>query len=344
MIWVIKMNTTKNQFIVVTPHHATMIRDNHVVQDTNSDVGRRQLGMNLPITRIVVHSQIHPEHMTVVSRHIFDLTTPGRNTLTDRMVDSQRSKYDSSSESESEPSSRHTNRRKSTGGPRRNESRSRDYSSDGVRDNGNSHHDWADTLRNKGGEILMQAALPLIAAGAAEALRSRKTPGEWKGDKGKRVAKAAVTDGLIKRDPNKSHAHHIVDTTVSGLKEGHPTHEEMSDIQRRASGSRSLSNFKKVAAASALAFAGIELYDRYGHSRSRNDSEGYKDASSGLKKRSQSVSDDRNRRERSFDPEERNYRTPRGHSKDDRSDNRETYCGRDRGYRAQRCPSESDED
>ncbi|KAJ5706537.1 hypothetical protein N7488_006338 [Penicillium malachiteum] len=338
------MITTKNQFIVTTPHRANMIRDNHVVQDTNSDVGRRQLGMNLPITRIVVHSQIDPEHMTVVSRHMFDFTTPGRNTLTDRLVDYQGSKYDSSSESESEPSSRRTNRRKSTGGTPRNNRRDRDYSCDRVRDNGNSHHDWADTLRNKGGEILMQAALPLIAAGAAEALRSRKKPGEWKGDKGKRVAKAAITDGLIKRDPNKSHAHHIVDTTVSGLKEGHPTHEEMSEIQRRAGGSRSLSNFKKVAAASALAFAGIEIYDRYGHSRSRNESEGDKDASSGLRKQSQSVSDDRNRRKGSFDPGERKYRSPRGHSRDDRLDNRGTYYHRDRSLRASRNPSESDED
>ncbi|KAJ5716727.1 hypothetical protein N7493_008638 [Penicillium malachiteum] len=338
------MNTMKTRFIKTTPHRVIMARDNHAVQDKNSDVGHRQLGVNLPITWILVRSRIDLERMTVVSRSILDSTILCKHKLSDRLVDSQQSKYDSSSESEPEHSSRHTNRRKSTGGAPKNNRRERDCSCDRVRDNSKSHHNWSDSLRSKGGEILMQAALPLIAAGAAEALRSRKKPGEWKGDKGKQVMKAAVTDGLIKRDPNKSHAHHIVDTTVSGLKEGRPTHEEMSEIQRRAGESRPLSNFKKIAAASALAFAGMEIYDRYGHSRSRKESEGYKDGSSGLKKRSQSVSDDRNRGRGSFDTVESHYRTPRGRLRGDRADHREVYDGRDRGVRAPRYPSDSGED
>ncbi|KAJ5633470.1 hypothetical protein N7490_009809 [Penicillium lividum] len=251
---------------------------------------------------------------------------------------SQRSKRDSSSESGR--SSRHKNRSKSTGGAPRNDHHDRYRSRDGGRDNGNHDRGWADRLRDKGGELIVQAALPLIAAGAAEALRSRKEPGEWKGEKGKHVMKAAVTNGLINKDPNKPHTHHIVDTTVSGLKEGHPTREEISQIQRRADGSHTLSNLKKIAAASALVFAGKEIYDRYDRSRSQNRSQGYEDDSYGSKKRSQSVSDDFNHGMGSLDLEESDYRRPQSKYGDDRLDHWESYSGRDRNNRVWDYPSD----
>lgn len=148
----------------------------------------------------------------------------------------------------------------------------------------------------------MHAALPLVAAGAAEALRTRKEPGEWKGDKGKHVLTAAVTNGLVNKEPGKPPKHHIMDTTLRGLQEGAPSREERAELQRRLGGSSTTSNLKKVAAAGAVAFAGKELYDRYG--RSRSVARDYSDDRYRSKRRSQSVSDDRNYRVKSPDYEE----------------------------------------
>lgn len=261
----------------------------------------------------------------------FDSITTCNIVLTGRLVDNQRPKRDSSSESDR--SSRLRNRRKSTGGALRDDHHDRYRSRDGGRTDNKNNRGWADSLRDKGGQLIVQAALPLIAAGAAEALRSRKEPGEWRGEKGKYVMKAAVTNGLINKNPDKSSSHHIVDTTVSGLKEGHPTREEISEFQRRAGESRTLSNLKKIAAVSALAFAGKEIYDRYDRSRSQKRSQGYEDDNYGSKKRSQSVSDDLNREMGSLGLDEGDYRRPRSKYRDDRSDHWEHYPGHYREYR-----------
>lgn len=244
------------------------------------------------------------------------------------LIDSQRPRYES--ESESDRSYRQSNRRKSTTGAPRDVYSDRSRSRDGSDSDDSRNHDhrgWAHSLRDKGGQLIVQAALPLLAAGAAEALRSRKQPGEWKGDKGKHVVKTAVTNGLMNRDPSKPHAHHILDTTVSGLKDGHPTRDEMSEIQRRAGG-RTVSNAKKVAAAGAIAFAGMEIYDRYARPRSLKRSDTFDDNFAGPKTRSRSASDDFNRRRDSLRLDEDSHRPPRSQYTDDQSDRRRIYHGR----------------
>ncbi|KAJ5108297.1 hypothetical protein N7456_004972 [Penicillium angulare] len=244
---------------------------------------------------------------------------------------------DGYSSSESSRSSRHQNRRKSTGGSSRGSGyhdrhRSRDRGhSDSESEEDHSENDrdqgHGSFLRDKGGQLLMQAALPLLAAGAAEALRSRKQPGEWKGDKGKHVLTTAVTNGLLNRDPSKPQHRHIMDTALPGLREGAPTREELDGLRHRAGGSRTSSNLKKVAAAGAVAFAGKELYDRYGRSRSQARGQDYNDDSYRSKKRSQSVSDDRRRRNDSRDREEYDYQRRL------RDRHRESHSPRDRDYR-----------
>lgn len=264
--------------------------------------------------------------------------------LTTMLIDSQRPRYETESESESDRSYRQRNRRKSTTGAPRDVYHDRSESRDGSGDDESRNHNtrgWANSLRDKGGQLIVQAALPLIAAGAAEALRSRKQPGEWKGDKGKHVVKAAVSNGLINKDPSKPHAHHIVDTTVSGLKDGHPSRDELAEIQRRAGGRRTVSNAKKIAAAGAIAFAGIEIYDRYGRSRSLKRSESSEDNFAASKKRSQSVSDRVDQQKGSRDLEEDGYRVRRGQYTDDHPDQRRNYHRRDYDYRdSQYCPDE----
>lgn len=177
----------------------------------------------------------------------------------------------------------------------------------------------------------MHAALPLLAAGAAEALRSRKEPGEWRGDKGKGVLTAAVTNGLINKDPSKSQKHHIVGTTLQGLHDGAPSREERAEIQRRVGrvgGSHTSSNFKKAAAVGAVAFAGKELYDRF--VRSRSPPQDYNDDRYRSNKRSQSVSDDRHRGMKSPDHEESDdQRSARYKGRDGQSNHGASYSSRD---------------
>lgn len=178
----------------------------------------------------------------------------------------------------------------------------------------------------------MHAALPLIAAGAAEALQARKEPGEWKGDKGKHVLTAAVTNGLINKDPSKPQKHHIMDTTLRGLHEGAPSREERAELQRRVGGSRTSSNLKKAAAAGAVAFAGKELYDRY--VRSRSLAQDYNDDRYRSKKRSQSVSDDWHRGMKSPDHEESDdQRSARCKGRDGQSNHGASYSSRHRDSR-----------
>ncbi|KAJ5408070.1 hypothetical protein N7509_001953 [Penicillium cosmopolitanum] len=230
-------------------------------------------------------------------------------------------------------SSRDQNRRQSTGqasrvnGDQDRHSTRDEGPSDSDRDKGHSSF-----LGEKGRQLLMHAALPLVAAGAAEALRARKEPGEWKGDKGKHVLTAAVTNGLVNKDPSKPQKHHIMDTTLHGLREGAPNREERAELQRRVGGSRTSSNLKKVAVAGVVAFAGKELYDRYG--RSRSVARDYSDDPYSSKKRSQSVSDDRHRGMKSPDYEESDdQRSTRYKDRNGQSNQWESYPSRDRDYR-----------
>ncbi|KAK4908646.1 hypothetical protein LTR49_022458, partial [Elasticomyces elasticus] len=95
-------------------------------------------------------------------------------------------------------------------------SRRRGYSSDEgsrsrsrPRDKKQTERKWA------------QAAQAALVAGAVEAFRSRKEPGPWTGDKGKRIATAALAsggiDGLLDRDPDKKNKRHLAEAVIGGL-------------------------------------------------------------------------------------------------------------------------------
>lgn len=66
-----------------------------------------------------------------------------------------------------------------------------------------------------------QAAQAALVAGAVEAFRSRGQAGPWTGEKGKRVATAALAsggiDGLLDRDPDKKTKRHLAEAVIGGL-------------------------------------------------------------------------------------------------------------------------------
>ncbi|KAF2743136.1 hypothetical protein M011DRAFT_247648 [Sporormia fimetaria CBS 119925] len=91
--------------------------------------------------------------------------------------------------------------------------RSRRYSSSGSRSPGGS--------RRKTEKKWEQAAKAAIVAGAVEAFRSRKTPGPWTGQKGQRIATAALgaagIDGLVDKDPDKHSKRNVAGSALGGL-------------------------------------------------------------------------------------------------------------------------------
>lgn len=66
-----------------------------------------------------------------------------------------------------------------------------------------------------------QAAKAAVITGVIEAVRSRNTPGPWAGEKGQRVATAALgaagIDGFLDRDPDRKSKRHIVESVIGGL-------------------------------------------------------------------------------------------------------------------------------
>ncbi|KAF2428682.1 hypothetical protein EJ08DRAFT_324144 [Tothia fuscella] len=66
-----------------------------------------------------------------------------------------------------------------------------------------------------------QAAKAAVVTGVIEAVRSRNEPGAWTGQKGQRVATAALgaaaADGLLDRNPNEKSKRHIIESVVGGL-------------------------------------------------------------------------------------------------------------------------------
>lgn len=118
---------------------------------------------------------------------------------------------------------------------------------------------------------VMQAVKAALAAGAAEAVRARKEPGGWSGDKGKRIITAAIgaagVDGLIDRDPDKHSKRHIVESALAGL----ATNRIVNGPRSRSRGpgrgrsterSQSRGGIKDLAAGGILAAAGKQVFDR----------------------------------------------------------------------------------
>lgn len=75
--------------------------------------------------------------------------------------------------------------------------------------------------RSEDGGKWRQAAEAAIAAGAVEAFRVRKQPGSWTGEKGVRVATAALSaaaiDGFLDKNPNRKSKRHIAEAAIGGL-------------------------------------------------------------------------------------------------------------------------------
>lgn len=172
--------------------------------------------------------------------------------------------------------------------------------------------------RTRGGgdnqrEKIQQAVKAAVIAGATEAFRSRKEPGGWGGDKGKRVLTAAIgaggIDGLVSgKDPDKKSGRHTIEAVIGGL-----AGNRIINGARDKSGSRSRSRSRSrarsrggggggvktglegLAAGGIAAAAGKALLDY----RNRSKSRGRRSYSSSddsrspprNKKRSKSVSD-----------------------------------------------------
>lgn len=190
----------------------------------------------------------------------------------------------------------------------------------------------------------MQAARAALTAGAAEAFRSRKDPGEWTGAKGKRVLTAAVTaagtDGLVDKDPKKHGTRHVIESTLAGMATSHFINGGRSSSRGRDGRGRSSSGLKNLAATGALTAAGKEIFDRVSRSRSkprgrdRDDDRYSDDERHGSKKRSKSVSDYINKGIAALGLDEGKDRSrDRSRDRDDRSDRRERRHHRDRDHR-----------
>ncbi|KAA6410907.1 MAG: hypothetical protein FRX48_05217 [Lasallia pustulata] len=69
---------------------------------------------------------------------------------------------------------------------------------------------------------IQQAVKAAVIAGATEAFRSRKEPGGWGGEKGKRILTAAIgaggIDGLVSgNDPDRKGGRHTIEAVIGGL-------------------------------------------------------------------------------------------------------------------------------
>lgn len=130
--------------------------------------------------------------------------------------------------------------------------------------------------RNK--DEIAQALKAAVTAGAAEAFRSRKQPGGWAGDKGKRVLTAAISAGgvdkLIDRDPNKHGTRNVLGSALAGLATNRLVNGSRSRSRSRGRGHRgrarseSRGGLKDLAGAGLVTAAGKSIYDRF-RSKSR---------------------------------------------------------------------------
>ncbi|KAF5860876.1 hypothetical protein ETB97_000967 [Aspergillus alliaceus] len=194
--------------------------------------------------------------------------------------------------------------------------------------------------RERSEQRIAQAMKAALTAGAVEAFRVRKEPGEWTGDKGKRILTAALTaggtDGLVDRDPNKHSKRHIIESTLAGLAANHFVNGPRSRSRSKSRGrEKSRSRVPDLAAAGALAAAGKEAYNRFksrsrsrprGRSHSRDSQE---DSPRRERRRSKSISDYINRGMEALglenkDKDKDDRRRPR-----DRPSRRDDYSGYD---------------
>lgn len=163
--------------------------------------------------------------------------------------------------------------------------------------------------RGKGSknEQYSQAIKAAVLAGASEAFRSRKEPGGWGGNKGKRVLTAALAaggvDGLIsnKDDPHHHNKRDIVGSAIAGLATNRIINGSRSKSRGRAGSpdsrgrSQSRGGFGDLAAGGVVAATAKKVYDSVrsrsrGRARSRDSSYDSRYESPPRQKRSRSVS------------------------------------------------------
>lgn len=189
-----------------------------------------------------------------------------------------------------------------SGGGQRNRSRSRggrhrrSYSSSRSRSRG----------PDRSGKI-QQAVQAALTAGAVEAFRTRKEPGPWTGEKGKRVLTAAIgaggIDGLADHDPNKHSTLHTVEAVIGGLASNRLVNGPRSRSRSRSrgrggggGGGGGGSGIKELAAGGLAAAAGKAFLDHRNRSKSRGQRRSY---SSSEDSRSPPRNRNRNRNKRS---------------------------------------------
>ncbi|POS88332.1 hypothetical protein EPUL_000740 [Erysiphe pulchra] len=85
---------------------------------------------------------------------------------------------------------------------------------------------------------LQQLAKTALIAGAAEALRVRKEPGKWSGDKGKRVLTAAIGASAIDAVAEESGKHHILETIMRGLTSNRLVNGQRTQLTNRSGKSK----------------------------------------------------------------------------------------------------------
>lgn len=185
-------------------------------------------------------------------------------------------------------------------------SRSRDRGRGGDR---HRHSYSSSRSRSRDGDQskkIQQAVKAALTAGATEAFRSRKEPGGWGGDKGKRVLTAAISAGgiseLINKDPEKKGTRHTIEAVIGGLA-GNKLINGGRDKSRSRSRPRSRHHdnngggggLKGLAAGGLAAAAGKALLDSRNRSKSRGRRSYSSDSDSRSpprrKKRSKSVSE-----------------------------------------------------
>ena len=135
---------------------------------------------------------------------------------------------------------------------------------------------------------IQQAVKAALTAGAVEAFRSRKEPGGWTGDKGKRVLTAAIGAGGVNsaltsgKDPDKKDGRHGIEAVIGGLVTNRLVNGERSRSRGPRGGRHSReeksggSGLGGLAAGGLAAAAGKALLN----ARNRSKSRGRKDYSS----------------------------------------------------------------
>ncbi|KAI4278900.1 MAG: hypothetical protein L6R35_006072 [Caloplaca aegaea] len=150
-------------------------------------------------------------------------------------------------------------------------------------------------------EKIQQAVKAALTAGAVEAFRSRKEPGAWTGDKGKRVLTAAIGAGGVNRaltsgrDPDKKDGRHGLEAVLGGLATNHLVNGGRSRSRSRHGGrhrdeKEGGGGLKGLAAGGLAAAAGKALLDARARSKSRGRRGDSSDDSRGPRKNKRSSS------------------------------------------------------